>query len=158
MQLSLRTSLPAQPATQAAARPSVRLAGRGREAAGTPRPAAEAPATDAPRPKKPLARVAQAAERAQRRVRGTIDESTLTERQSQALDKVQRRFERMTGRLQQAVESGGADRAGLHDGLDKVYGRLREALTDILAAGDGLPVADRRLPAELTGLTLDRTA
>lgn len=105
--------------------------------------------------KQPLERVGQAAKRAHRRIKGVIQEDQLSTRQSQALDKVQMRFDRMTKRLQQAVSEGGADRSGLHEGLDIVYGKLRDSLGDILANGKHAP-SGKRHPEELTGLTLNK--
>lgn len=119
-------------------------------------PAQEHPGPHQTSKKNPLARVAAATERNQRRVKGAMSEQQLSTRQSMALDKVQQRFDNMTKRLQQAVETGGADRSGLRQGLDIVYGKLRDSLSDILAASDGPTVSKHRHPEEITGLTLNK--
>jgi hypothetical protein len=106
--------------------------------------------------KGPMDRLAAATNRAQRRVKGVIDQDSLTTRQSMALDKVQRRFDRMTERLKGAVEDGGAGRAEFYEGLDIVYGKLRESLDAILSASDRPAVSKDRHPEQITGLTINR--
>jgi len=106
--------------------------------------------------KGPMDRLAAASNRSQRRIKGVIDQDSLTTRQSMALDKVQRRFDRMTERLRSAVENGGADRAEFYEGLDIVYGKLRESLDAILAASDKPTVSSDRHPEQITGLTINK--
>jgi hypothetical protein len=101
-------------------------------------------------------RMAGDVRRARRRIDAVVDDGSLSKRQAMALDKVERRFERMSKRLAGAVEDGGVARDGIHRGLDIVYGKLRGALTDILANGRGDPGATHG--AELTGLVVDEQA
>lgn len=106
----------------------------------------------------PMARLAAANTRSQRRVQGNIDKASLSPRQQAALDKVEKQFESMNKRLDAAMKSEGVDRSDLRKGLDTIYGSLRDSLSDILAASERQRPTAGNVPEQFSGLVLNRLA